>query len=205
MMKVATVREPETFSEAAKDPQWIEAMNEEMQALWKKETWDLIPTSPRKKAIGPATKSIEDRPPDLCSPSAVEPYPGAAKSNQPSLYRAHKRNTEAWRWPHVNRMAQEDTQGSGRTHKGDNMSSIYLARNPVSHAWTKHIEVHYHSIRQCVLAGDVELQHISMNLQTADIFTKALGADNLWHFRTDLRLTILDVPSLRGSTQDTTQ
>mgnify|MGYP000630298117 CR=1 FL=1 len=51
MMKVATICEPETFSEAAKDPRWIEAMNEEMQALCKNETWDLIPTSPRKKAI----------------------------------------------------------------------------------------------------------------------------------------------------------
>ena len=45
MMKMATVREPETFSEAAKDPRWIEAMNEEMQALRKNETWDLVPTS----------------------------------------------------------------------------------------------------------------------------------------------------------------
>ena len=52
MMKVATVREPESFSEAAKDPRWIEAMNEEMQALCKNETWDLVPTSSRKKAIG---------------------------------------------------------------------------------------------------------------------------------------------------------
>ena len=33
MMKVATVRESETFSEVAKDPRWIEAMNEEIQAL----------------------------------------------------------------------------------------------------------------------------------------------------------------------------
>ena len=52
----------------------------------------------------------------------------------------------------------------------DNMS------NPVFHAWTKHIEVHYHFIRERVLAGDVDLQHISTYLQTADIFTKALGA-----------------------------
>ena len=51
MKKVATVREPETFSKAAKDPRWIEAMNEEMQALRKNETWDLVPTSPHKKAI----------------------------------------------------------------------------------------------------------------------------------------------------------
>ena len=61
----------------------------------------------------------------------------------------------------------------------DNMCTIYLARNPVFHARTKHIEVHYHFIREHVLAGDVDLQHISTNLQTADIFTKALGADKL--------------------------
>ena len=30
IMKVATILEPEKFSEAAKDPRWVEAMNEEM-------------------------------------------------------------------------------------------------------------------------------------------------------------------------------
>ena len=84
----------------------------------------------------------------------------------------------------------------------DNMSNIYLARNPVFHARTKHIKVHYHFIRERVLAGDVDLQHISTNLQTADIFTKDLGADKLWKFMTDLGLTIPDLSSLRGSTED---
>ena len=73
------------------------------------------------------------------------------------------------------------------------------------HARTKHIEVHYHFIRERVLAGNVDLQHISTNLQMADIFTKALGADKLWKFMTDLGLTIPDLLSLRGSTEDTTQ
>ena len=79
----------------------------------------------------------------------------------------------------------------------DNMSSIYLARS------AKHIEVHYHFIRERVLVGDVDLQHISTNLQTADIFTKALGADKLWQFMTDLGLTIPDLPTFRGSTDAT--
>ena len=78
----------------------------------------------------------------------------------------------------------------------DNMSSIYLARNPVFHARTEHIEVHYHFIRERVLAGNVDLQHIlSTNLQTTDIFTKALGAEKLWQFITDLGFTIRDLPS----------
>ena len=38
MMKVTSLREPETFSEAAKDPRWVAAMNEEIEALCKNET-----------------------------------------------------------------------------------------------------------------------------------------------------------------------
>ena len=37
----------------------------------------------------------------------------------------------------------------------NNMSSIQLARNPVFHARTKHIEVHYHFVREKVLAGEI--------------------------------------------------
>ena len=51
MMKVASVLELEKNSEAAKDLWWVEAMNEEMQALSKNETWDLVPSSPHQKAI----------------------------------------------------------------------------------------------------------------------------------------------------------
>ena len=64
----------------------------------------------------------------------------------------------------------------------DNMSSIHLARNPIFYARTKHIEVHYHFIRELVLDGAVNLQHINTNLQTFDIFTKALGVDKLQQF-----------------------
>ena len=52
MMKVISVREQETLSEAVKDPRWIAALNEEMETLCKNDTWDLIPHTPHKKAIG---------------------------------------------------------------------------------------------------------------------------------------------------------
>ena len=51
MMKVISVREQETLSEAVKDPRWIASMNEEMEALCKNETWDLVPHTPHKKSI----------------------------------------------------------------------------------------------------------------------------------------------------------
>jgi hypothetical protein len=80
----------------------------------------------------------------------------------------------------------------------DNLSSIKLAKNPVFHARTKHIEVHYHFVRERVLSGEVELKHVPTDRQVADIFTKALGLDKLRHFSGALGLRHLDVPNLRG-------
>ena len=81
----------------------------------------------------------------------------------------------------------------------DNLSNIHLARNPIFHAQTKYIELHHHFIRECVLAGDVDLQHINTNLQTANIFMKDLGADKLRQFSSELGLSTSDLPSLRRS------
>ena len=39
----------------------------------------------------------------------------------------------------------------------DNLNNIQLAKNPIFHAQTKHIEVHYHFVRERVLFGEVEL------------------------------------------------
>ena len=40
----------------------------------------------------------------------------------------------------------------------DNLRNIQLTRNPVFHAWTKHIEMHYHFVRDRVFSNEVELQ-----------------------------------------------
>jgi hypothetical protein len=80
----------------------------------------------------------------------------------------------------------------------DNLRSIQLAKNPVFHARTKHIEVHYHFVRERVLSGEVELQHGPTDWQTADIFTKPLGFDKLLQFSGALGLRHLDMPNLRG-------
>ena len=53
---------------------------------------------------------------------------------------------------------------------------------PVFHARTKHIEVHYHFIREKVLSGEIDLEYVNIEEQVADIFTKALGAEKLRRF-----------------------
>jgi hypothetical protein len=83
----------------------------------------------------------------------------------------------------------------------DNISSILLANNPIYHARTKHIEVHYHFIREKVLAKEIDLIHVSTEDQVADIFTKALGTDKLRKFRKMLGVLEVDL-SLRGSVEN---
>ena len=43
----------------------------------------------------------------------------------------------------------------------DNVSSIQLAKNPIIYGRTKHIEVHYHFVSECVLYGEVELVYVT--------------------------------------------
>ncbi|MCO5610288.1 hypothetical protein L7F22_064524 [Adiantum nelumboides] len=82
----------------------------------------------------------------------------------------------------------------------DNLNSIQLARNLVFHVCTKHIQVHYHFIRERVLNGDIDLAYVDREDQAADLFTKALGAEKLQRFRGMLGLRDLAL-SLRGSVE----
>jgi hypothetical protein len=61
--------------------------------------------------------------------------------------------------------------------------------------------VHYHFIREKVLAKKIDLIHVSTEDQVADIFTKALGTDKLRKFRK--MLNVLEVKSnLKGNVEN---
>nr|GEV49966.1 retrovirus-related Pol polyprotein from transposon TNT 1-94 [Tanacetum cinerariifolium] len=57
----------------------------------------------------------------------------------------------------------------------DNKSAIDLAKNPVYHDRSKHINTHYHFIQECIARKDVRVIHTSSEDQVADIFTKPLN------------------------------
>ena len=59
----------------------------------------------------------------------------------------------------------------------DNQSAIALAHNPEHHARTKHIDIQYHFVRNCVEDGSVRLEYCPTEEMVADGLTKALGPD----------------------------
>ncbi len=83
----------------------------------------------------------------------------------------------------------------------DNINNILLANNLVYHPRTKHIEVHYHFIREKVIAKEIDLIHVSTEDQVVNIFTKALGTDKLKKFRKMFGVLEVDL-SLRGSVEN---
>lgn len=57
----------------------------------------------------------------------------------------------------------------------DNRSAIELIKNHVLHGKSKHIDVHFHFIRECIERGELVVKHVVSQDQRADILTKALG------------------------------
>jgi histone deacetylase 1/2 len=56
----------------------------------------------------------------------------------------------------------------------DNISSVYMAANPVHHRRTKHIELDIHFVREKVALGQFRVLHVPTTQQFADIMTKGL-------------------------------
>ena len=65
-------------------------------------------------------------------------------------------------------------QDQATTIMEDNQGAIFIAKNPVTHARSKHIDVRYHYIREALRDGTIDLQYCPTQEMTADILTKPL-------------------------------
>ncbi|KAH9769757.1 retrovirus-related pol polyprotein from transposon RE2 [Citrus sinensis] len=80
----------------------------------------------------------------------------------------------------------------------DNISATELAKNPVYHSRTKHIEIDMHFIRNKVLAGELTIHYVPSEEQMADIMTKPLSFVRFNYLRSKLNVHLCPL-SLRGA------
>jgi len=73
----------------------------------------------------------------------------------------------------------------------DNQSAIALAKNPVFHQRSKHIDIRYHFVRNEVQNGSVQLQYVPSENNVADMLTKTMSIIKLKQF----------IPRILGSTE----
>jgi hypothetical protein len=73
----------------------------------------------------------------------------------------------------------------------DSTSAISVAKNPVLHSRTKHIEVRCHFLRDNVEKGNIDLIHVPTEKQLAVILTKPLDQATFARLRGELRVVFL--------------
>ena len=69
---------------------------------------------------------------------------------------------------------------------GDNQGSIFLGSNPVQERRTKHIDIRYHYIRECIESKEIELFYVPTDDNIADVLTKNLALIKFQKFRDNL-------------------
>ena len=70
----------------------------------------------------------------------------------------------------------------------DNVLTINLAKNPILHGRSKHIETRFHYLRDQVIKGRIELVHLRLEDQIVDILTTPLKTSKFLKIRSLLGL-----------------
>ena len=77
----------------------------------------------------------------------------------------------------------------------DNQSAIAIAKDSVSHARTKHIDVKIHFIREALSNGSIELIYCLTEQMVADLLTKPVSRDRFEALR--LRMGLGDLQGVK--------
>lgn len=70
----------------------------------------------------------------------------------------------------------------------DNLSAVMLTANPILHSGTKYMELDLYFVRDQVINGKMNINHLPATYQCADILTKPLSSKNIARLRRDLKV-----------------
>ena len=72
--------------------------------------------------------------------------------------------------------------------KTDSQSAIELAKNPIYHARTKHVDIRYYFVREKVENKEIELSYQPTATLLADSLTKTVSIQKIKDFKVELNL-----------------
>jgi hypothetical protein len=84
----------------------------------------------------------------------------------------------------------------------DNQPAIALAKNPTSHARTKHIDVLHHALRGLIEDKKIEVEYLNTKKMIADLLTKPITGKQLQVLCDDMNLRINRAPTPISSTSE---
>eukprot|EP00253_Pinus_taeda_P017545 PITA_17545 len=191
LVSKCVVTEPSSFEEVVEDLAWVDAIVEEYDSIVRNSAWEIVPR--------PEGKSVVDwagSPTDRKSTSGgifsiwsttVSWYSRkqrsvALSSAKPEYMAASLAACEAI-WMRKILVVMFGSHLEPTMIYCDNQSCIKLSANPVFHDRSKHIDIRYHHIRDCVQRRIMLLSYIPTKDQDVDILTKALTRRKLKYHR----------------------
>ena len=84
----------------------------------------------------------------------------------------------------------------------DNKAAISIAKNPVHHDWTKHVEIDRHFIKEKLDNEATTLEYFPSSMQIADILTKRVSKPTYEILRSNLGMVDIYHPAWGGVLED---
>ena len=79
----------------------------------------------------------------------------------------------------------------------DNQGCIALAKNPVAHDRTKHIDIRYHFIREMMESGEIDIRYKMSEEMLADLLTKGMNRDR--HIKLCQEFNLVKIGSFKST------
>ena len=111
----------------------------------------------------------------ICWKSKRQPTVALSTAEAEYMSMAHAAQTAIWLRRLLNDLGF--VQRSATKIHEDNQGCIAMAKNPVNHERTKHIDIKYHFVRELVTSDVIEISYLETEEMEADILTKAMTRD----------------------------